>query len=157
MKRQWKLRRDIMYNDFWIEIILKNRITVKTFLTDVTLYQVAIHTDVSLLSLSRRQSRAAGLQRMTNVTRFNFFEEMSMTFHLDFQTVKKIWWILEFICFIVCFIINYGLNCAVFRKFYAIIDNETRQVNFWNLTWYMSMKQEIFNETRNLILAHFTE
>ena len=87
-----------MYNDFWIEIILKNRITVKTFLTDVT--------------------------------HFNFFEEMSMTFHLDFQTVKKIWWILEFICFIVCFIINYGLNCAVFRKFYAIIDNETRQVNF---------------------------
>ena len=30
------------------------------------LYHVAIPTDVSLLSLSRRQSRAAGLQRMTS-------------------------------------------------------------------------------------------
>ena len=33
-----------------------------------TLYHVAIPTDVSLLSLSRRQSRAAGLQRMTKGT-----------------------------------------------------------------------------------------
>ena len=31
------------------------------------LYHVAIPTDVSLLSLSRRQSRAAGLQRMTRL------------------------------------------------------------------------------------------
>ena len=31
------------------------------------LYHVAIPTDVSLLSLSRRRSRAAGLQRMTSM------------------------------------------------------------------------------------------
>ena len=33
---------------------------------DFFLYHVAIPTDVSLLSLSRRRSRAAALQRMTN-------------------------------------------------------------------------------------------
>ena len=39
------------------------------FYTRRTLYHVAIPTDVSLLSLSgRRQSRAAGLQRMTRGT-----------------------------------------------------------------------------------------
>ena len=47
------------------EIFLKGPPTVGT------LYHVAIPTDVSLLSLSRRQSRAAGLQRMTIGTNLN--------------------------------------------------------------------------------------
>ena len=43
------------------------------------LYHVAIPTDVSLLSLSGRQSRAAGLQRMTN--RFILTERRSTSCH----------------------------------------------------------------------------
>ena len=46
------------------------------------LYHVAIPTDVSLLSLSRRQSRAAGLQRMTRIVDMCFI-------YLDCETLNK--------------------------------------------------------------------